>query len=252
MWVHCAVWSVVTRCAVDRCGGITLGCHDHRWGHDGDEDDSEPHQRASHADSPSRVVRPPRTRSPCRCGDAPTAEGVPRIDSSPPGSLPSARRWEADSLSIRRHSRAGVSKDCVRRHSYGDDVDAGAKVGYQHSVVCRATGPELHSTGGASQVPRRLTPGRFTSFASFANCSVRTDTLHLTTDAMIFVSQNATKRINYSRRVKTESVYETLPECRWRGCVLRRVRIDLSPATTLAAECRQPLRPEVRTVMPDR
>ena len=135
----------------------------------------------------------------------------PHIESSPPGSLPSARQREADSLSIRRHSRAGVSKDCVRRHSYGVDVDAGAKARYQHSVVCRATGLELY--GGASQVPRRLTPRRFTLFASFANCSVRTDTLHLTTDAMIFVSQNATKRINYSRRVKTESVYETLPEC---------------------------------------
>ena len=56
-------------------------------------------------------------------------------------------------MSIRRHSRAGVSKDCVRRHSYGVDVDAGAKTGYQHSVVYRAIRPELRSTGAAGRVP---------------------------------------------------------------------------------------------------
>ena len=95
----------------------------------------------------------------------------PRIESSPPGSLPSAPRWEADSLSIRRHSRAGVSKDCVRRHSYGVDVDAGAKTGYQHSVVCRATGPELHSTGAAGRVPH--TDGQSNGHTTQGNHAVR-------------------------------------------------------------------------------
>jgi len=53
----------------------------------------------------------------------------PRIERSPPGSLLSTRRQEADSLSIRCRSRAGVSKARIRKHSYGIDAGVGGKSG---------------------------------------------------------------------------------------------------------------------------